>query len=142
AVADPLAPLPAPAGDGLRVRGLTFQYAPDLPPALCDLDLDLSPGRRVALVGSSGAGKTTLANLLLRFWDVSPGAITLDGQDIRAYTAADARARMAVISQSTYLFTATLAQNLRLARPSATDADLLAALRAAGLDDWLATLPN
>jgi len=141
AVADPPAPLSAPTGAGLRVRGLTFQYAPDLPPALCDLDLDLPPGRRVALVGVSGAGKTTLANLLLRFWDVPPGVIELNGKDIRAYATEDVRARMAVISQSTYIFTATLAQNLRLARPSATDAELLFALRAAGLDDWFATLP-
>lgn len=142
AVADPPAPLPTPAGAGLRVRGLTFRYAPDLPPALCDLDLNLTPGRRVALVGASGAGKTTMANLLLRFWDVPPGSITLDGQDIRAYAAEDVRAHMAVISQTTYLFTATLAQNLRLARPSASDADLLAALSAAELDGWFASLPN
>ena len=71
-----------------------------------------------------------------------PGAIELDGQDIRAYAAAGVRARMAVISQSTYLFTATLAQNLRLARPSASDADLRAALHAAELDEWLAGQPN
>ncbi len=141
-VTDPVDPLPAPRGAGLSIRGLTFRYAPDLPPALADLSLELPVGRRVALVGASGAGKTTLSNLLLRFWDAPPGAIFFDGADIRCYRAADVRARVAGVAQSTYLFTATLAQNLRLARSDASEAEMRSALRAVGLDNWLDQLPH
>jgi ATP-binding cassette subfamily C protein CydC len=142
AVVDPPQPRPAPEAMDVRIRGLTFRYAPDLPPALDCLDVDLPPGRRVALVGASGAGKTTLANLLLRFWDVPAGSVLLNGADLRGYAGADVRARMAVISQSTYLFSATVAQNLRLAKADAGTEELLDALRRAGLEDWLASLPQ
>ncbi len=142
AVMDEPAPLSLPKRMDITIRGLTFRYAPNLPPALEDIDLDLPPGKRVALVGASGSGKTTLARLLLRFWDCPPGTMFWDGVDMRALPAAEIRARMAVVAQDTYLFRATVAQNLRLARPGASEADLRRALAAAGLDGWLAGQPD
>lgn len=135
-------PLAAPRSPALRIRGLTFRYAAELPPALEGLDLDLPPGKRVAIVGASGAGKTTLLNLLLRFWEFEQGVIELDGQDIRCYRPEDVRRLMGVISQSPYLFTTTIRQNLRLANPDASDANLERALRLAELQEWAAGLPE
>ena len=142
AVLEPASPLPPPAGAELRVRNLTHRYEAAQPPALQGLDLDLSPGRKVALVGPSGAGKTTLLALLMRFWDAPPGAISLDHRDIRDYLSEDARRLFAFVSQSTYLFTATLRQNLNLACPRASDQDLHAVLDQAGLREWFEGLPN
>ncbi len=142
AVLEPASPLPPPAGSELRVRNLTHRYTAAQPPALQGLDLDLPPGRKVALVGHSGAGKSTLQALLMRFWDAPADAIILDNQDIRDYRSEDARRVFAFVPQSTYLFTSTLRQNLHLARPDAPDQDLHAVLEQAGLRDWLEQLPN
>jgi ATP-binding cassette subfamily C protein CydC len=124
------------------VSNLTHRYTAAQPPALQGLDLDLPPGRKVALVGHSGAGKSTLQALLMRFWDAPADAIILDNQDIRDYRSEDARRVFAFVPQSTYLFTSTLRQNLHLARPDAPDQDLHAVLEQAGLRDWLEQLPN
>ncbi|MBE0698542.1 MAG: thiol reductant ABC exporter subunit CydC, partial [Anaerolineaceae bacterium] len=132
----------APQSAGLRIRGLTFAYAEDASPALQALDLDLPPGKRVALVGPSGAGKTTLANLLLRFWDFQQGSIELGGADIRLYDPEDVRRLLAVMTQPAYLFSASLRQNLLIARPGAPEAAVEQALRGAQLDDLVAHLPQ
>jgi ATP-binding cassette, subfamily C, bacterial CydC len=109
---------PSPAS-ALHIRALSFRYLPDLPYALQDIDFDLPTGKRIALVGPSGAGKTTLANLLLRLWDYSEGEIRLGGCDLRQLDPQVVRQRFGVVSQRTYLFGGTLRDNLLLARPDA-----------------------
>jgi len=141
-VLPPAQPAPPPVSADLQIRGLTFQYTPDLPPALVDFYLDLAPGRRVGLVGPSGAGKSTLVNLLLRFWEYERGSIRLGGRDLREYAFEDVRGQLSVIGQTPYLFSGTLRSNLLLARPSATPAELQQALAQARLADWVARLPR
>jgi thiol reductant ABC exporter CydC subunit len=141
AVAEPTSPLPTPQGGEITVRNLTFCYDESLPPVLLQVDLVLPPGRKLALVGPSGAGKSTLLALLMRFWETPSGAILLDGQDIRNFRSEESRRLFSLVSQSTYLFTATLRQNLLLARPGANETELESALAQAGLKEWLARLP-
>ncbi|NMC79363.1 MAG: thiol reductant ABC exporter subunit CydC, partial [Chloroflexi bacterium] len=140
-VKEPLYPAPAPAQAVLAIRNLTFAYAPNLAPALQDFNLQLEPGKRVALVGPSGAGKSTLVHLLLRFWDYESGEIRLDGRELSEYAAEEVRRQIAVISPAAYFFSETLRQNLLLARPEATDEELRRALAQVELQDWLASLP-
>ncbi len=135
-------PIPAPSGAALSIRGLTFRYAPDLPPALDHFSLDLPPGRHVALVGPSGAGKSTLFSLLLRFWDYSQGEILLDGCDLKSYDPDDVRRAMGTAPQSTYLFAGTLCQNLLMSAPEAGETELQSAVAQAGLAEWAAQLPQ
>jgi ATP-binding cassette subfamily C protein CydCD len=99
-------------------------------------------GATVALVGPSGAGKTTIANLLLRFWDPDTGAIALDGVDLRELTLDGLRGRIALVAQDTYLFNDTLEANVRLARPDATPEQIALALSRAALADFIASLPE
>ncbi len=141
-VCAPSQPLPAPRSAGLSIRGLRFQYAPGLPPALDCLDLELPPGKKVALVGPSGAGKSTLANLLLRFWDFDEGEIRLDGRDLRAYAPEDVRREISLVSQSTDLFSGSIRYNLLMAAPAASQGELLLALERAGLGEWADCLPQ
>jgi ABC-type multidrug transport system fused ATPase/permease subunit len=96
----------------------------------------------MAIVGPSGAGKSTIVHLLARFWDYEHGQITVDGVDLRAFHQADWRSRMAVVSQNTTLFSASLIDNLRLARPSADRNDIVAAAKNARLHDFIQTLPD
>ena len=106
------------------------------------MDLRLEPGRKVALVGPSGAGKTTVVNLLLRFLDPVAGRVTIDGRDVRDYRQADVRATFAVAGQNAHLFDASIRANLLLARPEATDSELASALARARLEAWVASLPD
>ncbi len=142
AVADPPAPAAPPDAGPLELRGVRFRYAPDGPWLLDGADLRLEPGRAVALLGPSGCGKTTLAELLVRFRDPAAGTVTLGGVGLRALAQDDLRAAVCLGSQEAYLFAGTLAENLAIARPGATDADLERALARAGLGPWLASLPE
>lgn len=144
AVADPAQPLPLPKRDALslRVNDLRFGYGPSLPHALDGITFDLPPGRRLAIVGPSGAGKSTLAQLLLRFWDCPPGSILLAGQDLRAYRPEEWRAQLSVVSQRTHLFNASIRENLLLARPDASEAEMVEAVRHAQLEDLVLSLPE
>lgn len=141
AVVDFANALPAPRTPDLRVRGLTFRYAPHLPPALEDVSFDLPVGRKIALVGPSGAGKSSLAALLLRFWDCPPSSIQLDGADIRAYRQEDVRGMIGLVTQQSSLFSGTLRQNLLLAAPQASNKQLEDALDQAQLEKLPSHLP-
>ena len=142
AVRRPPAPAAAPVRPHLAVRHLSFRYEPESPPALQDVTLDLPPGRRLAVVGPSGAGKSTLINLLLRFWEFDAGEILLDGQDVRSLDPDDVRRFFGVIAQRPHLFNATLRDNIRLPRPKASMAEIVAAAQAAQLHDFVLTLPE
>jgi ATP-binding cassette, subfamily C, bacterial CydCD len=138
----PAQALPGPAQPGLTLRALSFSYPGTTHLALHGLTLDLPQGKRIAIVGPSGAGKSTLVSLLLRFWDCPPGTIFLDGMDIRLCAPEEARRAIAVVSQHTHLFNASVRENLLLARPNATDAQLECACRLAQLHDFIQSLPE
>ncbi len=142
AVSVPPAPALAPRTAALQIRDLSFRYAEGTESALSNLSLELPAGKRVGIVGPSGAGKSTLISLLLRYWDIEPGQIWLDGQDIREYAPQDVRKMLAVVDQRPYLFHGTLRSNLLLAAPGASDADLHQALRLAQLEPWFSALPQ
>ncbi len=135
-------PPPAPVDFGLLVKNLSFRYGPDQPPALDDISFEAPPGKKVAIVGPSGAGKSTILNLLLRFWDYQHGEIRLGGYDLRRYPPDEVRRMLSVVSQQTHLFNGSIRENLLLAWPEATDADLIAAARQAQIHDFIQGLPQ
>jgi ATP-binding cassette subfamily B protein len=124
----------------LTFENVSFSYG-DESPTLSNIELDIAPGESVAVVGPSGAGKSTLAALTLRLYDPTAGRILLDGHDFRDIKLKTLRQHIAVVSQETYLFHATIADNLRYARPEATQAELEQAARAAQIHDFIASLP-
>jgi ATP-binding cassette, subfamily C, bacterial CydC len=141
-VRDPEPPAPAPILPAVvAVQGVTARYDSGEEPALRDLDLRLEPGKRIALVGPSGAGKTTVTNLLLRFLDPEEGRVTVAGRDLRDYRQRDVRATFALAGQNAHLFNSTIRANLALGRPDAHDEELWDALRRAQLADWVSSLP-
>jgi len=131
----------ANSGD-LTLEGVSFTYPGRREPALDDVNVSIQSGNTVALVGPSGAGKTTLAHLLLRFWDPKSGRITLDGHDLRDHRLDGLRTRMALVAQDTYLFNDTLRANILLARPDADDADIANAIERAALTDFVDSQPD
>ncbi len=136
-VSEPAHPLAlGPAPHVLRVRGLRFTYPGAARPALDGVDLDLRPGRRVAVVGASGAGKSTLAGVLLRFLSYDSGSLTLDGVEISDLDGDALRTVVGLVSQDAHVFDSTLEENLRLARRGASAEELRAALAKARLLDW------
>ncbi|MGK4582239.1 thiol reductant ABC exporter subunit CydD [Kitasatospora sp. HPMI-4] len=146
-VAEPAAPAVPPADPfPVTVRGLTARWPGQAEDALHGIDLDLTPGRRIAVVGPSGSGKTTLAQVLLRFLDQRSGSVTLGGRpqpvDTRTLDSDDVRRTMGLCAQDAHVFDSSLRENLRLARTDATEEQLRAALAAARLLDWVDGLPE
>jgi ATP-binding cassette subfamily C protein CydC len=143
AIVDPVAPAPAPSWPfAVALEDVRARYAPGERPALDGVSLRLEPGCRVALVGPSGAGKTTVVNLLLRFLDPEAGRVTLAGRDLREYRQEDVRRAIAVAGQDSHLFSASIRENVCLARPGASDGEIERALRRARLWPWVAGLPD
>jgi ATP-binding cassette subfamily B protein len=144
-VADPATPLPlpSPAKGELRFEGVSFAYAsrPDQP-SLDQIDLVVKPGERIAIVGPSGAGKSTIVQLVTRFYDPTAGRIQIDGVDARAAALSDLRARIALVPQDPVIFSGTIAENLRYARPSASDAELRQAAAQASALPFIEALPK
>ncbi|HTZ36009.1 MAG TPA: ATP-binding cassette domain-containing protein, partial [Stellaceae bacterium] len=138
----PLLPPEPAGGSAIRFSQVDFTYPGARRPALGEVTLDIPAGATVALVGPSGAGKTTLASLLLRFWDPQAGRILIDGVDLRDFELDHLRARVSLVSQDTYLFNDTLRANVALARPEADDAAIERALQQAALADFVASLPE
>lgn len=126
----------------LSVSGLTFTYPGSPSPALLDVSFELRPGKRIAIVGPSGAGKSTLVNLLLGFWDSSQGKILLNGRNLREFDPEEARRLFSVISQRAYFFNESLRNNLRLARPKASETVIRSAAKQAQIDEFIMGLPN
>jgi thiol reductant ABC exporter CydC subunit len=140
-VRDPVEPHPGPPRRApVELVGVTARYGEEAP-VLQDFELRLEPGRRVALVGPSGTGKTTVMNLLLRFLDPAAGRVMIAGHDVREYRQEDVRALFALAGQDAHVFDSSIRDNLRLARPEAAEADLWTALQRARLADWVASLP-
>ena len=132
----------APAGQRLALERVSFRYRADLPPVLEDFSLVVEAGERLALVGPSGAGKTTLAMLLMRQLDPDQGVVSLHGVDLRQLDQDLLRRHIGLLAQRPVLFRDTLAANLRLAAPDASDADLLRAVATAGLSEFVAGLED
>jgi ATP-binding cassette, subfamily B, bacterial len=134
---------PAPAGgSAIRFEGASFAYPGARRPALEDVFVNIPAGATVAIVGPSGAGKTTLANLLLRFWDPSAGRILIDGVDLKDFVLDHLRGRVSLVSQDTYLFNDSLRANVALARPDADEKAIYAALDQAALAEFVMSLPE
>ncbi|MER7755779.1 thiol reductant ABC exporter subunit CydD [Kitasatospora sp. NPDC097643] len=147
-VTEPAAPVPLPARPlPVAVRGLTVRYPGQAVDALAGVDLDLAPGRRIAVVGPSGSGKTTLAQALLRFLEPGAGTVTFaagrpQAVDSRALAGEDVRRVIGLCAQDAHVFDSSLRENLRLARPGADEDELRAALAAARLLEWTERLPD
>ncbi|WP_035273283.1 ABC transporter ATP-binding protein, partial [Actinoalloteichus caeruleus] len=119
-----------------------FGYGEDRPPVLPRFDLEVPAGQTVALVGATGAGKSTLAKLLARFYDPSAGRVTLDGVDLRDLADEDLRTAVSMVTQESFLFSGSIADNIRLGRPEATDEEVVAAARAVGAHPFVTSLPD
>ncbi|MDO3702446.1 ABC transporter ATP-binding protein [Micromonospora sp. C28SCA-DRY-2] len=144
AVAEPARPVPLPAGPprgAVAFRAVTFGYRPETP-ILTELDLTVPAGQTVALIGPTGAGKSTIAKLLARFHDPLAGTVRLDGVDLRDVADAELRRAVVLVTQETHLFGGTVAENIRFGRPGADDAAVEAAARAIGAHDFIAALPD
>jgi len=141
-VADaPAATALAPFSEAIELRDVTFGYEPGRP-ALKDVNLRIARGSSVALVGPSGSGKSTVLGLLQRFYDPDSGTVLFDGVDTRRATQASLRGQTAVVFQESFLFNTTIRENISLARPDATDEEIVAAAKAAEIHDFIASLPQ
>jgi ATP-binding cassette subfamily C protein CydCD len=126
----------------VRFEAVTFAYGANEAQALRDVSFSIEAGQTVALVGRSGAGKTTAAHLLMRFWDPQSGRIVLGGHDLREFGLDDLRRRIAIVAQDTYLFNTSLRENIALGRPDASEEQIIHAARLANAHDFIMTLPD
>jgi thiol reductant ABC exporter CydC subunit len=141
-VQDPDQPTALAAGvPAIAFEAASLRYHPDLPLVLDGVSLELAPGRRLAVTGSSGAGKSSLVSALLRFWPLESGRLRVGGTDVVELRAGDVRAACALVDQSAHLFAGTLRANLTLGRPEASDDEVAAAVAAARLTQWVGQLP-
>ncbi|HSG47185.1 MAG TPA: ABC transporter transmembrane domain-containing protein [Longimicrobiales bacterium] len=138
---DPL-PLPSPLEGRVRFREVRFRYGPEQPLVLDGIDLSLAPGEMVALVGSSGAGKTTLSSLVPRFFDVTSGTVEIDGTDVRDVALKELRQAVGVVPQEPMLFAGTIRENLLYGNPEATDEEIREAAREAHAAEFIERLPD
>lgn len=142
AIIEPVIPVSVPEKPNILIRNLSFQYHGNLPLAADHLNIDIPYGRKIALVGENGSGKTTILNLLMRFWDCQPGEILIDGIPVQEFSPKELRQRIGYVSPGGAIFQTTLRQNLLLANPGALDADLLRVLDCVQLGEWVQTLPD
>ncbi len=138
--ADPARTVPEEAAE-LAFREVAFGYAPDKP-LIDSLSLEAAPGSTIAIVGPTGAGKTTLVNLIMRFYDVDAGVISLGGLDTRSMTRADLRSRTGMVLQDTWLFSGTIRENIAYGRPGASEEEIVRAATAAYVDRFVHALPD
>jgi len=141
-IREPERPVALPTVRGeIAFRDVRFEYVPGLP-VLPGLTLTVPAGQTVALVGTTGAGKTTIAKLIARFYDPTSGAVTLDGVDLRRFSQTELRRHVVMVTQENFMFDGTIADNIRFGRPEATDAEVIAAAAAVGVDRFIDTLPD
>ena len=131
-----------PGMGGIRFENVSFRYSPGGPDVLKDVSLEIAPGERVAVVGESGAGKSTLVTLIPRLYDVTGGAIRVDGRDVRDYRLRTLRRSIGIVLQESILFTGTVRENLRYGRKNATDAEIVEAAKAANAHEFIERLPG
>jgi len=134
-------PIPLVRGE-IELSHVSFRYRAELPEVLHDINLVVQSGKTAALVGPTGAGKTTIANLIARFYEVTCGAVTIDGTDIREVTIASLRQQVRVISQDPFLFSRTIAENIKYGKPDASDDEMILAARQANAHDFISRLPD
>ena len=141
-VVDPPGPRPLPPGRGrIRFERVSFRY-PEGPLVLDDVELEIEPGRTVALIGHTGAGKTTLASLVPRFYDVTRGRVTIDGADVRELRLSSLRREIGIVAQDPFLFSASVRENIAFGRPDASDGAVERAARLAQAHEFVAELPD
>jgi ATP-binding cassette subfamily C protein CydC len=142
AVVDTVQTSPTPLDGSLIFQNVTFRYTHDHPPVFDKQNLTILSGARVAILGESGRGKSTLVTLLARFYDYEAGTVLLGGHDLRQYTQTGARDCIAVMEQRTYLFNTSIKENIRIARPTATDDDIIAVAKIAEIHEFIMGLPQ
>jgi ABC-type multidrug transport system fused ATPase/permease subunit len=131
-----------PVQGRVEFESVSFRYRPDSPEVIHDLNLVIQPGQTIALVGQTGAGKTTLANLVGRFYDPTQGVVRIDGQDIRQVTQASLRCQVRLVPQDPFLFSLSIADNIRFGKPGANDDEVIAAARLARAHGFISNLPD
>jgi len=133
---------PAPRLQGaIEFRNVWFEYEPGRP-VLCDINLSMAPGEKVAIVGATGAGKSTLVSLVPRFYDPTDGAVSIDGRDVRDYTLLSLREQVSLVLQDSLLFSGTIRENISFGQPGASDGEIRTAARLANADEFIERMPD